>query len=62
LSSHSSAVFWDVVIAQRCNVGFQKTLIVRDNMYSTSSMHGKTAIYIELWFENIKGIDNFEAI
>jgi len=50
-----------VVIAQRCNVAFQKTLILRDNMYSTIACMEKP-IYIKLWFENFKGIDNFEAI
>jgi hypothetical protein len=51
-----------VVISQRWNTAFQKTLIFRDNMYSKCSMHGKTAVYIELRFENTNGIDNFEAI
>ena len=57
--SHSSAIFWDVVITQRWNVAFQKTLILRDNMHSKCSMYGKNSNIYRIMVWKLQGNRQF---
>jgi hypothetical protein len=40
-ASHSTAIFWDVVVTQRWSITSQNALILTANMHATCSMHVK---------------------